>query len=68
MTGSIVGSIRLRPEKVIVKKAERNRTQILFVDILHISLFADTAELLVYLESLTEQVRLIDSDQNAKEL
>ena len=61
-------NLPLDPSKLLVKKAERNKTQILFADVMNISVFADTAELLEYLECLTEQVRLIDADQNVKEL
>ena len=68
MRASVVGTLVLDPSQVIVKKAVGNRTQLMFADAGYISFFSDTAELLVYLENLTEQVRLIDAEQNAKEL
>lgn len=68
MIASVAGSLVLNPTKVIIKKAVGKRTQLLFADVGYISFFAETAELLVYLENITEQVRLIDCEQNTKEL
>ena len=68
MIASVAGSLVLNPAKVIIRKAKGKRTQLLFADALYISFFAETADLLVYLENITEQVRLIDSEQNAREL
>lgn len=68
MISSIAGSLILDPRKVIIKKAGDKRTQLLFADMLYISFFADTAGLLEYLENITEQVKLIDCEQNSKEL
>jgi len=54
----------LLSEKVTVHKGRNNTTQLLFEDMKYASLFADTRELLEYLENMTEQVRLIDMEQN----
>ena len=61
-------NLELSSKKLRVQKAEDRRTQLLFGDILYASVIANTADLLEYLESLTEQVRLIDCEQNLKEL
>ncbi len=62
------GSLILDPSKVIIKKGGDKRTQLLFTDALYISFFADTDELLEYLENITEQVRQIDAEQNTRDL
>ena len=58
----------LDPSKLRIQKGERNTTQLLFVDLSYTSVFADTRELLEYLESMTEQVRQIDMEQNPRDL
>ncbi len=58
----------LDPSRVTVQKGRDKRTQILFGDLERISVIAETSELLVYLDNLTEQVRQIDCEQNTKEL
>lgn len=68
MITSVSGSLVLDPSKVIIKRGGDKRTQLLFADALYISFFAETSELLKYLENITEQVRLIDRKQNSKEL
>lgn len=68
MIASVSGSLILDPAKVIIKKVGNKRTQLLFADALYVSFFAETADLLVYLENMTEQVRLIDAEQNSREL
>lgn len=68
MIATVAGSLILDPAKVIIKKVGSKRTQLLFADALYLSFFAETADLLVYLENITEQVRLIDCEQNSKEL
>ena len=62
------GSLVLDPSKVIIKKARNNKTQLLFADMLYLSFFSDTSELLEYLENMTEQVRQIDAEQNPRDL
>lgn len=68
MIASVSGSLILDPARVIIKKVGNKRTQLLFADALYVSFFAETSELLVYLENMTEQVRLIDAEQNSREL
>jgi len=68
MIVSSAGSLVLDPNKVIIKKGGDKRTQLLFADVLYLSFFADTSDLLEYLECLTEQVRLIDMEQNVRDL
>jgi len=65
---SVAGSLILDPKKITIKKGLDNRTQLLFTDVLYISLFADTTELLEYLENITEQVRMIHCEQSPKDL
>jgi hypothetical protein len=61
-------SMKLDPKNLTVKKGRDKRTQLLFKDMNYVSLFANTAELLEYLENMTEQVRQIDCEQNKREL
>ncbi len=68
MKASLLGNLNLDPSKVLIQKGADRRTQILFVDLLYISFFADTSKLLEYLENMTEQVRKIDSEQNPRDL
>jgi len=65
---STAGSLILDSNKVIIKKGGEKRTQLLFADALYISFFANTADLLDYLEHVTEQVRQIDFEQNPRDL
>ena len=60
----------LDPEKVMVNrvKTSPNNVQLLFTDANYTSIIIDTKELLHYLESLTEQVRLVDLKQDPKDL
>ena len=61
-------NFQLDATKVIIKKGERKKTQLMFLDARHTSFFIDTVDLLEYLEHITEQVRQIDTEQNPKDL
>ena len=73
---SVFQNLSLDPEQVDVTavvnppKATYNkaRVQLMFRDANYTSLLIDTKALLHYLESLTEQVRLIDLKQDPKDL
>jgi hypothetical protein len=70
MNISIFKSLDLDPEKVMVNrvKTSPDNVQLLFTDANYTSIIIDTKELLYYLESLTEQVRLVDAKQNPRDL
>ena len=73
---SVFQSLELDPEQVDVTAVvnppkdpyNKARVQLMFRDANYTSLLIDTKALLHYLESLTEQVRLIDLKQDPKDL
>jgi hypothetical protein len=68
MNLAVYSNFKLDSEKLAVKKGLDKRTQLLFADIKYVSVLVDTAELLEYLENMTEQVRQINCEQNKREL
>ena len=76
MRVSVFQSLELDPEQVDVTPVvnppkdpyDKARVQLMFRDANYTSLLIDTKALLHYLESLTEQVRLIDLKQDPKDL
>ena len=75
MNVSVFQNLSLDPEKIVVnevknppKNTSYNKVQLLFPDANYTSVIIDTTELLYYLESLIEQVRLVDAKQNPRGL